>query len=138
MVSQTSPVSQAASDDADVVAIVEDERISRRALGLLLSGRGYRTQAYATAEEALQAMQSGHMPRVALVDLDLPGISGLELISRLQAMNPGVRTILITATDQDTLQRRLNGRPVPYLRKPLNFGHLIALLEGSPSLPGRG
>jgi CheY-like chemotaxis protein len=115
--------------DAESIMVVEDERSTRRALSLLLSSCGYRPEAFETAEEALSAFQERLIPRVALVDLDLPGMNGLEFIKKLQILDPHVFPILITATDEATLEARLRERPVAYLRKPLNFNLLLSLLR---------
>jgi two-component system response regulator FlrC len=112
------------------VLIVEDERVSRRALTALMAASGYSTEAAGSAEEALDAMRAeGVHPDIALVDLDLPGMNGLELIGQLTRMEPGVFPVLITAANGDTLTRRLREQGVAYLRKPLDFGRLLSLLS---------
>jgi len=112
----------------DEVLIVEDEQTARRVLSLLLSSSGYRPQTFRTAEEALVWLDAGFHPRTALVDLDLPGMDGLQFITRLQRLSPATRPILLTATDQDTLTAKLRNRPIPYLRKPIDFADLLSLL----------
>ena len=109
--------------------IVEDEQTTRRALSLLLSTCGYRPRSFRSAEEALGAIINGDRPGVALVDLDLPGISGLDFIQRLRALDPSIQPILVTATDEETLFRNLAGLPITYLRKPLDFEVLLEILS---------
>ena len=130
MVSQAIPISTAPhTDQHSAVMIVEDEASSRRALALLLTSCGYPTLAFASAEEALEAMGHGRTPGIALIDLDLPGMNGLELIQRLQQLDPSVFPILITATSSEMISSRLHNRPLAYLRKPLDFENLLALLS---------
>jgi two-component system C4-dicarboxylate transport response regulator DctD len=126
MVCQVLPISPSTTRTA--VLIVEDERISRRALSSLLERCGFQPQPFRSAEEALGAVLSGTHPRFALVDLDLPGMDGLDLISRLESLDPSIFPILITATDQEILSAKLHERPVTYLRKPVNFDTLLNLL----------
>jgi CheY-like chemotaxis protein len=114
---------------APPVLIVEDERTSRRAMAFLLARCGYQPEPFETAEEALRAVRLGAHPRIALIDLDLPGMNGLELISQLIGLDPSIFPILITATDQEILSARLSDRPVTYLRKPVNFDALLALMR---------
>ena len=96
----------------------------------LLANYGFRPEAFPSAEQALQFLDSvEQQPGIALVDLDLPGISGLDLIERLGTINPSVYPVLITGTDHDTLMSRLVDRPVHYFRKPLNFDALLTLLS---------
>lgn len=142
MVSQVLPIFAETTLADPTVWIVEDEHISRRAMSVLLSACGYRTQAFPSAEDAIHAAEQGRLPRFALVDLDLPGMSGLDFIARLEKLDPKVFPILVTATDEETLASRLHlhHRAVAYLRKPVNFEMLLKLLaEHQPAqnaLPG--
>jgi len=129
-VSQINQPRQQLSQDRLTIMIVEDEQTTRRALGLLLSTCGYRARSFGSAEEALGAIVDGERPRVALVDLDLPGMSGLDLINQLGSLDPAVQPILVTATDEDTLFSKLAGRPITYLRKPIDFEMLLGILAG--------
>ena len=110
------------------VMIVEDERVSRKALAALMTASGYETEALGSAEEALHAVESGVHPDIALVDLDLPGMNGLDFIGQLTQMDPGVFPVLITAANGDNLTNILQQRGVAYLRKPLDFDRLMSLL----------
>jgi two-component system response regulator FlrC len=112
------------------VMIVEDERVSRRALAALMSASGYETEALGSAEEALYAVEAGVHPDIALVDLDLPGMNGLDFIGQLTKLDPDVFPVLITAANGDNLTSLLRQRGVAYLRKPLDFNRLMNLLGG--------
>ena len=129
MVSQN-PFTSSARGTAGDVLIVEDEQTARRALRLLLCSCGYRPQTFRTAEEALVWLAGGEHPAVALVDLDLPGIDGVALIDKLAQLSPMTRSILVTATDQETIMRRIDGHAIPFLQKPLDFDVLLSLLKG--------
>jgi len=110
-----------------MVLIVEDEKVSRKALAALLAANGYHARAVGSAEEALQILDREEVPDVALVDLDLPGMNGAEFLRRLDQHAPSVDAILITAADRDRVAQ-LTPRPVRHLRKPIDFKHLLALL----------
>ena len=131
-------VAQAVTDRSSLssneVLIVEDEQTARRTLGLLLRSCGYQTRAFATAEQALAWLREQQaQPRTALVDFNLPGMDGLELIARLEKLAPQTLAVLVTAADEQTLHNRLRERPLPYLRKPLDFGSLLHLLGSNAS-----
>lgn len=112
------------------VLIVEDEQVSRRALTALMAASGYATEAAGSAEEALDAVRTeGVHPDIALVDLDLPGMNGLELIGQLTRMEPSVFPVLITAVNGESLASQLREQGVAYLRKPLDFSRLLSLLD---------
>ena len=113
------------------VAIVEDERISRKALTALLSDQGYETTAFASAEEMLDWIDH-ELPKVLLVDVDLPGMSGLQLVTLLEQRFPDVCAVLITAAGAlfaipKHEADRCNAEA--YLRKPLNLQQLLSLLS---------
>src|SRR5439155_23089948 len=87
------------------VLIVEDERISRQALAFLLEDSGFAPDPCATAEEALEKVDHGRAPAFALVDLDLPGMNGLELLTRLEKLRPDTIKILMTAAEGERVDK---------------------------------
>ena len=110
------------------VMIVEDEPVSRSALATLLSGEGYQTEACESAEEALTRAHHGRIPRLALVDLNLPGMSGIDLLERLERLCPDLCAVLITAARDDEIDRFCRDHWVAYMRKPADFPRLLSLL----------
>ncbi len=114
-------------DDVRVL-IVEDEDFARSALASLLTASGYRTQVAASAEAAIATLDAGCRPDVALVDLDLPGMNGVDFICRLAKDQPRVLPILITAAAKDRISRLLKSS-VLHLQKPLNFDLLLGILN---------
>ena len=97
-----------------------------------MSASGYETEAAGSAEEALAVVrQDGVRPDIALVDLDLPGMNGLDLIGQLTRHDPSVFPVLITAANGENLAGVLEARGVAYMRKPVDFGRLLSLLDGN-------
>lgn len=115
------------------ILLVEDERISRRALTTLLRCSGYDPEAVGSAEEALSLIATGVHPEIALVDLDLPGMSGLQLIDLLSHCRPAIPAILITASSKERLHQLLKKNRIQYMRKPIDFNRLLCLLTPSPA-----
>ncbi len=110
--------------------IVEDEHIARRALAVLLENCGYHAAAAASAEIALEIIESRGVPHIALVDVDLPGMSGLEFVAELERLRPEVVTVLVSAADGDRIRAFCREHQhVTYVRKPLDFPKLLALLD---------
>jgi DNA-binding NarL/FixJ family response regulator len=88
--------------DAITVAIVEDQRPIREGLAALVGATpGFVcTGAYATMEEALDRI-GREIPRVALVDLGLPGLSGIAGIRVLRDRHPDLQMLVLTIYDDN-------------------------------------
>lgn len=88
--------------DVISVATIEDRREIREGLAILIDGTdGYRcTGSYRSMEEAL-ARIGPHPPHVALVDIGLPGMSGIEGIRLLKQRYPGLLLLALTVYDDD-------------------------------------
>lgn len=113
--------------------LVEDEEPCRRAMQMLLRSRGFAVQAVASAEEALALLSSdGFAPAVMIVDVDLPGMCGLDLVERVQSGSPHIRPMLVTAADKRLMERFAADHHVPYFAKPLDIaGFLTCVANGS-------
>src|SRR4051812_1010266 len=94
----------------------------------LLSEHGVENSSGGSGEEALRFASRDPMPFVALVDLDLPGMNGAELIRQLRVSRPDIQTIIITAASRDRV-RELFGDTAVHLRKPLDFPRLLNILS---------
>jgi DNA-binding NarL/FixJ family response regulator len=84
------------------VAIIEDQRDIREGLGILIGGTsGYRvTGSFGSMEEALANIGEG-VPDVALVDIGLPGMSGIEGTRRLREQHPKLLVMMLTVYGDD-------------------------------------
>jgi FixJ family two-component response regulator len=123
-----------------LISIVDDDPLLREGLISLLRSAGFATQAFASAEEFLSL---AHRDDIAclILDVGLPGISGLELQSQLTATVSNRRTpvVFMTARDDDaTRQHAMKGGAVDFLRKPvrrealLNAVHLAIQQNNGP------
>jgi two-component system, cell cycle response regulator DivK len=77
------------------ILIVDDNAINLKLVAYLMKANGYTVQTALDAESAIEAIRSNH-PDVILMDIQLPGIDGLELTRRLKA-DPKTRDIVIVA-----------------------------------------
>ncbi|WP_213879946.1 response regulator [Pseudomonas sp. dw_358] len=109
--------------------VVEDEALLRHHLQTRLSESGHVVEAVANAEEALyQAQQYNH--DLAVVDLGLPGMGGLELIRQLRAEGKTFPILILTARGswEDKVQGLATGAD-DYVVKPFQFEELEARLS---------
>src|SRR5262249_10155945 len=108
---------------AKTVLVVDDEKNIRRTLQLVLEGEGYKVLGTETAEEALRLLASPDTPvDLAIFDVKLPGISGLEALERVRKDEAasGVPIIVISghATVTDAVQAIKLGAS-DFFEKPL-------------------
>jgi FixJ family two-component response regulator len=117
------------------VAVVEDDASIREATKHLLRLLGYATASFASAEDFLK---SGRMGDTAclITDVHLPGMSGVELQSRLIVEGRRIPVIFVTAFPEEAIRARvLNDGAVAYLSKPLQEEDLITCLDQALKRP---
>ena len=116
------------------VHIVDDEARVRDALTLLLSTAQIKSQSYASAEEYLESNKLGE-PTCVLLDNQLPGMSGLELLSRIVAAAGDSAVIMITAYgDVPTAVLAMKAGAFHFVQKPFDAEALLATVEEALSL----
>src|SRR5947207_14829308 len=81
---------------AALVLIVEDEKIQAESMSIYLDRQGYSSVFALSGEEGLRRAEEAS-PDVAIVDLRLPGMGGLDVLSRLREITPGSEVIMLTA-----------------------------------------
>src|SRR5260370_19710157 len=114
------------------VLIIDDDVDFAESLADTLQTRGYAAHRVQTPEQALAALREGTDPApVALIDLRLGGIaSGVDLIPRLQAEQPELICVLMTAQlDSETAIEALRRGAYDYFDKPRGPTTLFALLD---------
>jgi two-component system response regulator FixJ len=111
------------------VHIVDDEARVRDALTLLLSTAQIKTRSYASAEEYL-ASNKLQEPACVLLDNQLPGMSGLELLNHIVATTSNSAVIMITAYgDVPTTVSAMKAGAFHFLEKPFDAEALLAAVE---------
>lgn len=113
----------------DSILVVEDDRFFRELYADLLSGAGYTVAVADCGEEALVHLQQDTFGLV-LTDLSMPGISGLELLTRIKSRDPSVDVILVTAhADLESALFSLRHGARDYLLKPVNQDQLLHAVQ---------
>jgi FixJ family two-component response regulator len=114
-----------------LASVVDDDESMREAIRGLMKSLGYTAVAFASAEEFLSSCQ---IPRTSclITDVQMPGITGLELHHRLLAAGKIIPTILITAYPDDSARERaLGDGVVSYLSKPFDDNDLLTCIRSS-------
>jgi FixJ family two-component response regulator len=115
-----------APDPAGQVFLVEDDAAVRASLALLLQLHGYKTREFASAEDFLVASPRLERPACVLVDVRLPGMSGIALQARMAHDRRSPPVLLMTAQGSEALARSalLQGA-VDFLEKPIDENDLL-------------
>jgi len=119
------------------IAIVDDEASVRTAIGRLLRLGDYAVLAFGSGEEFLASL-SAHLPECIVLDVHMPGLSGLDVMCRLRKEHIDVPVIFITASDDLTLDAKTAAAGgVRLLRKPFSNAALLdAVRAATGSNPG--
>jgi FixJ family two-component response regulator len=115
------------------IAIVDDDPPVLKSLRRFLRGRGFDVTTYQSAQEFLSS-SADTSPDCLIVDLQMPGMTGLELHQHLRRIGTKIPTIVITALgDGDLAQRCLAAGACAFLSKPLDISLLLAAIDGQRS-----
>jgi FixJ family two-component response regulator len=102
------------------VSVIDDDESVRRALGRLIRSFGWNVETFASAEEFL-APGEHRAPACLVLDLRMPGMSGLELQERLAAAGRHIPVVFITGHPDESARRAaLAAGAVEFLRKPFD------------------
>ena len=115
----------------DVISVVDDDVSVCRSTTLLLESFGYRAAAYQSAESFLNFAQR-HDTSCLLLDVQMPGINGLELQSQLTAEGCTFPIIFMTAFyEKESGRRAMEGGAVAFLPKPFSDEQLLQIIRSA-------
>jgi FixJ family two-component response regulator len=114
-----------------IISIVDDDATVRDAIKSLLKSIGFRVEVFASAEDWLH---TGHLQHTAclILDMRMPGMSGLELQRHLAAAQWRIPVIFITAHDEEEARARaLKAGVVDCLHKPFSEAALLEAIRSA-------
>jgi FixJ family two-component response regulator len=112
-----------------LISIVDDDHIVRRAIESLVLSRGSRACTFPSAEEFLQSPLLAETSCL-ISDVQMPGMSGVQLQDRLADLGLSIPTIFITAYPDDSVRTRvLDSGAVCFLLKPFDAQSLIESID---------
>jgi len=116
---------------AESVLIVDDHPLTREALGALLAQHGFAVVGEAEDGEAAIGLAARLQPRLVLLDLSMPGLSGIEALPRLRDAAPGCEVVVLTASGtEENLLSAIRGGAAGYLLKSEPPGRIAEFLRG--------
>ncbi len=111
------------------ILIVDDDEGTRRSLTLIFNKKGYETKTAETGKEGIKKAQDGFF-NLALLDIKLPDMEGVELLRPLKNLQPDLVPIMVTGhASMATAVKALNEGAKAYINKPLNMDEVLAKIE---------
>jgi FixJ family two-component response regulator len=112
-----------------LIAVIDDDESMRKAVVALGRSAGYDAHGFACADEFLRSTMVRNFACI-ITDIQMPGMSGIELKQHLAACRNSVPVIMITARHEPGLEERARASGAAcFLRKPFEAEALIACLE---------
>ena len=114
-----------------LVHVIDDNADVRSSLELLLKSVAINAQTYATADEFLHELgQAPNRPGVLLLDVRMPGMSGMTLLERLRSEHPSLRVVMMTGHgDIDMAVRAMKLGAIDFISKPFSSQDLLDRIQ---------
>ncbi|HIH89375.1 TPA: response regulator [Candidatus Bathyarchaeota archaeon] len=113
----------------DHILLVDDDDVLTEFLGVLLRGKGYEVTVVKSGKGALRKLKDNFYA-VILIDIKLPDIDGIELISKMPRAEPDMRKGVLTGNPSfDNVQKALKAGAHDYLVKPAKLDEIVKTIE---------
>lgn len=114
-----------------LISVIDDDESIRRTTTLLIESFGFRAVAFESAETFLSSGHS-HDSSCLIIDVQMPGMNGLQLQSQLAASGCKIPIIFITAYDSpDSRQRAMRAGAAAFLGKPFGDEQLLQIIRST-------
>jgi two-component system response regulator RegA len=121
------------SDGASIL-LVDDDDVFRERLAEALRARGLSVRTASDGESAL-SLARDESPEVAFVDLRMPGLSGLDVVQALHAIDPDTRVVVLTGYGSvGTVVDAMKLGASDYLQKPVDVASIMGVVDGASTL----
>ena len=120
-----------AEPNGNIICVVDDDPSVLKAVVRLLSMAGRRVKEFSNPDEFLFYVET-HGVAVAVLDVRMPRVTGLEVQSRLRDVSPSTRVIMFTAVnDSDVRSAALHAGASAFLTKPLDGDQLLSAIDSA-------
>jgi FixJ family two-component response regulator len=115
---------------APLIAIVDDDPSVRRAVQRLLRSFGMRAETFHSGESLLLAVEACQSFGCAVIDVQMPGMNGLDVQRRLAVLGIALPLVFITAHESESIaELAMDAGAVGFLQKPFSDESLIELIR---------
>jgi two-component system NarL family response regulator len=126
--------------------VVDDVSLFRAGLTAALSGAGYDVIGEAADGEGAIALAESEQPDIVLLDILMPGMSGIEVLGKIRAVSPTSEVLLLTGSEsEEDLVAAIRGGARGYILKDMPFDDLVSVIDNvsfggaaiSPGMAGK-
>ena len=111
------------------IMVVDDEPFIRDVMNEFLTMHGHNVTSFGSGEDAVSELQS-FKPDMVLLDIWMPGMSGLETLEKIRKENTSVGIVMLSAFgDEETVSDAMGMGADYYLQKPIEFKKLLDIME---------
>jgi two-component system response regulator FixJ len=115
----------------ETVYLLDDDSSILKSTGRLLDSAGWKVEAF-TDPIAFLEQAAMHCPDVAVIDILMPEMNGLEVQTRLQRVSPSTRVIVLTAKDDPSVRRiAMNAGASAFFTKGVESGEFLAGVQAA-------
>jgi FixJ family two-component response regulator len=115
----------------ETVYLLDDDSSILKSTGRLLDSAGWKVEAF-TDPIAFLEQAAKHRPDVAVIDILMPDMNGLEVQTRLRRVSPSTRVIVLTARDDPSVRRKaMNAGASAFFVKGMESGDFLAGVEAA-------
>ncbi len=112
------------------IFVVDDDESVLRSIGRLLKSAGYQVQTFGSAQAFLESGQLTQKPACLVLDVQMPGLSGLDLQGELQKTRAPLAIVFITGHGDIPMSvRAIKGGAIDFLTKPVDDADLLRAVE---------
>jgi len=117
--------------DGKTVLLVDDSKVARMMTRKVIESQltGWTVIEAASGEEGLERLADA-APDFVILDVNMPGMGGMEAARRMRALAPAVHITMLTANIQDPVRHQAEDLGVGFLTKPVRDGELLNFLLG--------
>ena len=118
------------TETLSTIFVVDDDPSVRKGLARLLKSAGYAVESFASAREFLDRVSHGESAGCVVLDVQMPGLSGLELQQELKALTPPISIIFVTGYgDVPMSVRAMKDGATDFLGKPIHDQDLLRAVQ---------
>lgn len=119
------------------VLVVDDDTLMREVLKAILRSEGFEVQGEATDGQSALTQVGKLSPDVVCLDVNMPGMSGIEVLKSIQSAAPGTKVVMITGdSSMATVREAVGSGASGYIIKPFNAARVGDTLRAALKGPG--